>query len=107
MTNEELELIISERVEEALRKQQEEKKKAINDDNILLNEYCRLNRLEKDNLDNVDHKDNVRFLKKAWKKFITKDPEFEKEKNAVAQKLGTIKRLLDYDLKKWEDEQEE
>lgn len=107
MTNEELELIIGARVEEALKKQQEEKKKAINEDNIFLNEYCSLNKLGKDNLDHIDHKDNIKFLKKSWKKFLTKDPEFEKEKNIVAQKLGTIKRLLEYDLKKWEDEQED
>lgn len=106
MTNEELELIISARVKEALEEERAAIKKQKEDQNILLEEYCIQNRIENDNT-NIDHRDNIRFLKRAWKKYKDKDPRWEEDKKLVAKKLDSIPRLIDYTLEKWEEQQED
>lgn len=106
MTNDELELIISARVKEALEEERAAIKKQKEDQNILLDEYCLQNRIEKDNAD-INHASNILFLKKAWKKYKNNDPRWEEDKKLVAVRLDSIPRLIDYTLEKWEEQQED
>lgn len=106
MTHEELELIISARVKEALEEERALSKKQKEDQNILLEEYCLQQRIEKDNTD-IDHANNIRFLKRAWKKYRNNDPRWEEDKKLVAVKLDSIPRLIDYTLEKWEEQQDD
>lgn len=106
MTDRELELIINARVKEALEEERAAIKKQKEDQNILLDEYCLQNRIEKDT-DHIAHVDNIKFLKRAWKKYRAKDPRWEEDKKLVAMKLDSIPRLIDHVLGKWEEEQED
>lgn len=106
MTNEELELIINARVKEVLEQERAAIKKKKENQNILVEEYCIQNNIEKDT-DHIAHVDNIRFLKRAWKKYRAKDPLWEEDKKLVAVKLDSIPRLIDYTLEKWEEEQED
>lgn len=106
MTNEELELIISARIKDALEQERAAIKKQKEDQNILLEEYCLQQRIDKDNTD-IDHANNIRFLKRAWKKYRANDPQWEDDKKLVAVKLDSIPRLIDYTLEKWQEQQED
>lgn len=106
MTQEELELIINARVKQALEEERALSKKQKEDQNILLDEYCLQNRIDKDNTD-IDHASNIRFLKRAWKKYRNNDPQWQEDKKLVAVKLDSIPRLIDYTLEKWEEQQED
>lgn len=109
MTNEEFQLLIDARVKEALQREKDansEKKK--NAKNILVDDYCYLYNTTPDTT-NIDHVDNIKFLKRAYKHFQEKDPKWEQEKKIVAHKLQSFDRLIDHVLEqerqKMEDEE--